>query len=433
MTASTRSEGERHELLEIAQEAFVWGMPLVQWGWYRRIREYWYYPKNRPFGRLGVIEDDYAPSQELLYALIDFDLSDGPQVLRLPEIEDRFFSFQFCDSFFNPFAYISLRTHGSGGGDFAICPPGWEGTLPEGMERLDCPLDRVMTYGRTGVKSRDDQQAAIEVASQYRVGPLATFPEGMLGHFRASPAIGDYELFPAPFRADTDGPRFFDKLCQELLDTPFGPDQQELAARFARINVAPGLWPTELCDKELRDILKEGVRLGHEQVVGCDAVTVVNGWRTVYGIGARYDDFVLRAHLQREGGGVNVAEEATYYRSFVGPDGEPLNGKNRYRLHFPAGQLPPVNAFWSLSQLDSEGIPIQNPLNRFAVSSLMPEGRPGPDGSVTILLQPDEPDPSEGVWLPTGEGDFQLFMRFYLPQEPLLTGSYEPPALEILD
>lgn len=423
---------ERSELLEIAQAAYIWGTPLVQWGHYRLIRESYYFPRNRPFGRLGIIEDDFAPSQELIYTLIDFDLSQEPQVLRIPRMDgNRFFSFQFCDKFFNPFHYISTRTHGVTGGEFVLCPTGWSGTLPAGLTRIDCPVERTFTYARTGVAGRSDGPAAVAVASQYAIGPLSAYPEGLKTHYAGIPGRVDY--FPAPFRGDKEGIRFFDKLSQELVDCPIPPEEQHLLEKFRRIGVGPGLWTTELADEEMRELLKEAIKLGQQEIDNCKALADVNGWRTPVGVGQTYTDMTLRANLQREGGGVNIPEEAMYFRGYTGPDGKPLSGKKRYRLHFPADRLPPVNAFWSISQLDMKSIPIQNPINRFAVSTVMDDFKPDADGSITILLQGDKPDASEkGMWLPTGDGDFQLFMRFYMPQQQFLTGEYQPPRLELL-
>ncbi len=424
---------ERNELLEIAQEAYIWGTPLVQWAHYKLIRESYYYPPNRPFGRLAIIEDDFAPSQELLYTLIDFDLSTEPQILHLPPIaESRFFSFQFCDKFFNPFHYIGTRTKDTDGGDYAICPPGWSGALPEGVKRVDCPVDRVFCYARTAVLGRSDGPAAVTVASQYAICPLSGYPDGFKGYFAGIPGMVDY--FPAPFKGNTEGIRFFDKLSQELVDCPVPPEEQPLLERFSRIGVGPGLWTSELADKEMRKLLAEAIELGQAKIDNCEALADINGWRTPVGAGATYTDFVLRANLQREGGGINVPEEALYYRGYKGPDGEILSSEKRYRLHFPADALPPVNAFWSLSQLDMKSIPIKNPINRFAVSTVMDDFEPNADGSITVLLQRDQPDASqEGMWLPTGEGEFQLFMRFYLPRDEFLSGAYQPPGLELLD
>lgn len=427
-----RSADEIQELLEIAQDAYIWGSPLVQSGEYRRTRDYWYMPINRAYGRLAVLEEDFAPSQEIIYGFIDFDLTSEPQVLTVAPITDRFYSVMFTDSFFNPFTYISTRTNHGRGGVFVITGPGWDGELPAGAVRIDCPNNRILTYLRTGVKNKDDAPQAVAVAaSSYKTAPLSGYPDRLQGHFKGRMPIGDYDLFPV-YRGDTESIRFFDKLGQELLRTPYPADEAHLAERFARIGVGPGLTPTDGPDKELRQILKRAIPLAQQRIDARTHTHERNNWQFNVGVSAKFDDYELRAALQSLGGGYNIADEAMIFKCYTGPDGEELSGTKRYRFFFPKSALPPVDEFWSFLLLDAAGIPVPNPIRRFAISSGMTDLVYGADGSLDIRVQHEPPDEPGTNWLPSPEGTFQLFGRLYMPRAEARAGRYAPPALEII-
>ena len=53
--------------------------------------------------------------------------------------------------------------------------------------------------------------------------------------------------------------------------------------------------------------------------------------------------------------------------------GEPPDGsKHKYTLTFAAGQLPPVDAFWSVTMYDGKKqLLIKNPIHRYLINSPM--------------------------------------------------------------
>jgi hypothetical protein len=111
--------------------------------------------------------------------------------------------------------------------------------------------------------------------------------------------------------------------------------------------------------------------------------------------------------------------------------GQPLRGGQRYVLHFDKDQIPPVNAFWSLTMYDKDGYFVPNPLRRYAArDSLLKKNR---DGSVDILLQADSPAKDrQANWLPAPKsGPFTLLLRMYWPKESVVSGEYKPPGVEV--
>ena len=78
--------------------------------------------------------------------------------------------------------------------------------------------------------------------------------------------------------------------------------------------------------------------------------------------------------------------------------GKALDGsKNNYTLTFPAGQLPPVNAFWSVTMYDGKTqFLIKNPINRYLINSpMLPDMTKNADGSLTLYIQNKSPERTE--------------------------------------
>jgi hypothetical protein len=157
----------------------------------------------------------------------------------------------------------------------------------------------------------------------------------------------------------------------------------------------------------------------------------VNGWSSIRKAGQPGNGLLMRAAMQKALPVVNVFEEAAYWTASVDSAGRKLNGEHIYRLHFPSGQLPPNDAFWSLTATDTVGYIVRHPSGRSSVDDHSGLAT-NPDGSVDILLQPREPnDPSQN-WLPTPTGRFKLMLRAYLPGTAIVDGSYQlPPIVEV--
>jgi len=99
---------------------------------------------------------------------------------------------------------------------------------------------------------------------------------------------------------------------------------------------------------------------------------------------------------------------------------------------FPAGQLPTVHAFWSITMCDGKTqFLIQNPIDLYRINSLMlPNMKKNKDGSMTIHIQTKSPGKAkEPNWLPAPDGPIYLVMRLYRPKtEPPGEGTWQPPA-----
>ena len=157
--------------------------------------------------------------------------------------------------------------------------------------------------------------------------------------------------------------------------------------------------------------------------------TTVNGWSTSMKAGQPGNGILLRAAYARTLPAVNVVQEAAYWTTTRDGAGQRLNGQHEYVLHFPAGQLPPNDAFWSLTMTDVVGFMVSNPIDRYSVgnrSSLAPNA----DGSIDIYIQRAAPTGHESNWLPAPAGNFKLMLRAYLPGRAVLDGEYHVPPVK---
>ena len=155
---------------------------------------------------------------------------------------------------------------------------------------------------------------------------------------------------------------------------------------------------------------------------------VANGWSMNTDTMGVYGNYYLkRAMVAQVGLGANLPEDAIYPLNLADETGKPLDGANNYTIHFDKGQMPPAEAFWSITLYDNDGFQVANPLNRFAVSSWMPF-KYNSDGSLDLYFQNDSPGADkEANWLPAPKGPYGLTMRIYAPKADALTGKWNPP------
>jgi hypothetical protein len=238
---------------------------------------------------------------------------------------------------------------------------------------------------------------------------------------------------------------FFAYLDFALQFAPAGPEEKEIRAKLASIGIGAGK-TFDFNDLSLEH--KAAVGLGMKE--GSDKLdkfvanigTTVNGWGIYTAFGNRdffNGNWMLRAAGAKIGIYANDAEEAMYPKCRNDVDGELLDGsKHNYTLTFPAGQFPPVNAFWSVTMYDGKSqLLIKNPINRYLINSpMLPEMKKNEDGSLTLYIQKDSPGADkESNWLPAPNDTIYLIMRLYWPKTeapsilPAGEGTWKPPGI----
>jgi hypothetical protein len=157
---------------------------------------------------------------------------------------------------------------------------------------------------------------------------------------------------------------------------------------------------------------------------------VVNGWSMNTDTMGVYGNYYLKRAIVTEIGlGANLPEDAIYPINLFDSTRQPLDGANKYTIHFDKGATPPADAFWSITLYDKDGFQVANGLNRFAVSSWMPFKYNG-DGSLDLYFPNESPGADlEANWLPAQRGPYNLTMRLYAPRSEALTGKWNPPPV----
>ena len=171
-----------------------------------------------------------------------------------------------------------------------------------------------------------------------------------------------------------------------------------------------------------------------QQFLSGDWAHVVNGWRYPPPEIGRYgDDFLLRAADQSMAGIMcNDPDEGVYLVNFNDADGEKYKAENRYRIHFDADNMPPVDSFWSLGMYGTDLNLVANPIDRYSIGDRTAGLMKDPDGGLTIHLQAEAPDGDEAAnWLPTpSEGEWFAILRPYRPRPVVIDATWECPPIE---
>jgi hypothetical protein len=376
------------------------------------------------------------PNADTLYSTAWLDVSKEPLLLHVPDSGGRFYLLQFMDAWTETFADPGKRTTGTSEAWYAIVGPGWSGSLPDHVVRLDAPTNHVWLLGRTQTNGASDYDNVHTFQHGMRLVPLSEYPGKEAA--QSPPVSMKHSTGVSPLdRVKTMQPvEFFRTFAREMKTDPPHAADGPMVHDLASIGLVPGqdFDPSKLTPGQLQ-ALNEGARAAAariEQFVASAGVSTP-GWRSFQGVLGRYGtDYVARAATARIAIGANPPEDAVYMSSSADASGQPLNGSTRYRMHFDASNLPPVLAFWSVTAYDRDGYFIANPINRYAIGD-RDKLKFNPDGSLDLYIQNQSPGQDrESNWLPSGAGPFNLTIRLYWPKHAILEGTWHPPALERL-
>jgi hypothetical protein len=344
----------------------------------------------------------------------------------------RYFVFQLMDLYTFNFAYIGSRTTGNNGGKFLIAGPRWNGQTPNGITQvIRSETDLVNVVGRTQLFNPDDLDNVKKIQAGYKVQTLSAYT-GSTPAPTAPPVQWVKPIAPAAARTSLE---FFNQLAFVLQFAPVNPSEAGLRNRLAQIGVVPGKrFDANALSPEQKAAFQAGMQDGQKAI---DDKRASLGGKTDTLFGSREylkNDYVARATGTQVGIGANSREEALYPVLDKDSTGQPLDGsQRRYVLRFPKGQLPPVNAFWSVTMyaLPSQLL-VKNPIDRYLINSpMLPQLKKDRDGGLTIYIQANSPGKArEANWLPAPEGPFMITMRFYWPKPVLLDGKWKTPVVK---
>ena len=373
------------------------------------------------------------PNSDTLYSLAWLDLAAEPVVVSAPDTDGRYYLLPVQDMWTDVFAVPGKRTTGTGAGQFAIAPPGWQGELPEGVRRIDAPTRVVWVMGRIQTNGPEDYPAVNQVQDGLAVTPLSQWGQEPQPIAVAIDPSVDMTTPPVEQVSRMPAADYFAHAAELMKINPPHLTDWSMLARIQRLGLKPGkTFDIQAVDPEVQEALEQAPAAGQQAMREKIAKLSpqVNGWQMPTETMCVYGNYYLkRAALAMIGLGSNPPEDAVYPLTFVDADGHVLNGENDYVLRFESHGLPPVDAFWSLTAYDTDGFQVANPLDRRALGDRDPL-RYEVDGALELFIQNESPGPErEANWLPAPREPLALFLRLYEPKAEVLDGRWRPPAV----
>ncbi|APL96057.1 DUF1254 domain-containing protein [Sphingobium indicum] len=428
----------------LAVRATVWGYPLVRAAQLRQKAtqpEHPFAPRpttlaTAPINRIGQARDlagpdtriGVAPNNDTLYSLAFLDMQAGPFQLDTPDFGTRYYVFQFGDADSETRQSYGQSSHGGRLPPIFIVGPDYRGEIPKGVKVVRSAQRYLMVAGRILVDGSQDLpnvhrlQDAIRLHQWSERGRLTEAP---ITSQRA--LAGDRKDVP-------DGLKLLASLGTVLEDWRVSKEDAGLVASLRRIGltVENGFRYAHLPPDERAAIergVADGLAIIREKTRHLG--TLSGGWSTSYA-GSRFGrDFLLRAAVAMDQIYVLDKGEALYPVAHLDAQGRQLDGRNNYALCFRKQDLPPVDGFWSITLYYEKGFLAANPIDRYSIGDRTPGLAYGPDGSLRLLIQNDDPGADKRAnWLPAPREPFMLMMRLYRPKAKAAEGGWHPPAIQ---
>jgi hypothetical protein len=379
----------------------------------------------------GDFKDVVRANFDTLYSVAWVPLHEEPRVISLPAAGDNYYLLPMYDMWTDIFACPGTRTTGGVARDYALCGPGWDGELPEGLERIDAPTPWVWFIGRTKA-SPATYEAVHAFQDGMRITPLSVWPE------RAREPVGspnpkiDAKTPPLRQVFAMNAAEFFAAAAKLVKEHPPHVNDGPVLQRLARVGFHPGAsFDLTNATPQVRAALEAAVPAAQKRITEFQTRlgVEVSHWRLLTeNMGTWGTNYLRRACIDLIGLGANLPEDAVYPLVYLDADGEPFTGAHDYLLHFEKDQIPPARAFWSLTLYDAEGFQVPNELDRFAIGDRDALAL-NDDGSLDLQIQHTRPDSGTSNWLPAPDGGFNLALRIYLPATEALDGRWVPPAV----
>jgi hypothetical protein len=428
----------------LATDAYIYGYPLVTMEMTRRVitNVASVAGTRGPMGQFiklrqypdASFRDVTAPNADTLYTVAWLDVGNEPWILSIPDMKDRYFLVPLLDGWTNVFQVPGKRTTGTGAQTYAITGPGWKGTLPPGVKEYKSPTSIVWILGRIYCTGTAEDYAAVHaLQDQFAVVPLSSYGKPYSPPAGTVDSSIDMKTAVREQVNRMDAVSYFNLLAQLMkANPPAAADAPELA-KFAKIGLVPG--KDFDASKLDADFVKRIPQVAFDRImlqfkVG-KSIRNVNGWMYDSEAGVYGTDYLNRAFITAIGLGANRIQDAVYPTSLKDADGKAYDGANKYVIHIPKGQLPPVRGFWSVTMYDANYFFVANPINRYSISARQ-NLKANPDGSIDLYVQNQSPGADkESNWLPAPKDKFILMLRMYWPNEKppsIINGTWKPPA-----
>jgi hypothetical protein len=428
------------EARSIAQEAYIYFYPLVLMDVSRK--HFTNIEPDKMFARGPMNTFSHArtfppatfrgathANFDTLYSVGWLDLTKEPVVISVPDTQGRYYLLQLLDMWTDSFAGVGKRTTGTGAGNFVVVGPGWQGDLSQDLQRIDAPTPFVWVIGRTRTDGPADYDAVHKVQDGFKMTVLSrwgTEPQAVI--VKIDPSV-DMQTPPVE-QVKKMTPDGYFAYAAELLKVNGAHlvDQPQLA-RMKRLGIEAG---RSFVVAEVDPVIREALQMAPAAARSALIAEWPKVGRTANGWVMNTDSGVYGANYLKRGAvamfeiGMNRPEDAIYPDTGI----TPLDGRNKYVIHFAKGALPPVNEFWSVTIYDLHGFTVPNQTNRYTLGDRS-DLKSNADGSLDIYLQGEKPGADKEVnWLPTPAQPFSLHARLYSPRSAAIDGTWSMPGVE---
>jgi hypothetical protein len=379
-----------------------------------------------------------GPNRDTLYSFAWLDLSEEPLVLSVPEMGERYWNMMVLDAWNDVPAAPGSRTEGSRGGTFVIVGPNWNGEIPEGLTQHRISSNIGAIGGRTYTTGETDDIAAVHaLQDQYTLTPLSSWGTDYRQptNVPVKPGVDASQTIPGQVMAMSPEV-FFNELTMLLENNPPREADAPIVAQLSKLGIEPGMeFKLDNYSPQIQAAISTGYADGWQELGSYrDKMGEnINGWQVTYDLGRYGTKYGYRAAWTFNAIGGLLAEEAIYPLAREDSEGQRLTGEYNYTLHYNKEQIPPAEAFWSLTIYDNESLLVDNPIDRYSLSS-RDEMNYGDDGSLIIYIQQESPGrDKEANWLPAPQEEIGfLALRLYIPKKQVIDRTWEPqPVIRV--
>lgn len=427
-----------------AQNSLIYSVPLYE-----------FYQTRQRYIKLGLTPNTFQhqqylttaagqtvtkPNHDTVYSTAFLKLDNGPVQINLPATGQRYFSLALMDAYTNNFALRGLQADQGQAKTFWVVGPNWQGDVPAGVTLLRSPTADVWALARTYVANDQDYDNVHAIQQQLTI----SLPAGT-----SASSWTDQDAAPAP-AFDTTNPQginwqnYYNYVNSWLKRNPVGSN--DTATINADLSAVNSVTSQAIIDAGQLSSMTQG------SINGLNAINTALGnsktntlinqtWTTTTILPSYGSNYVIRALIALQGLGALPSSEAKYFNTVNAANsaGATYDGSRNavYKLVFPAGQLPPAKAFWSLTLYNgndpTHSFFYDNPDKVFALSYPASGFQTNADGSLELVISHTLPTGvPKSNWLPAPDGPFSLLFRTYLPASNILDGSYQLPAVNLV-
>ncbi len=433
----TLDQAKEEQAYTIGVQAAIWGRPLYDYVFTNSMGikagatyvNYWH-----KFDKLKTAADRYVvtPNNVTIDAYGIGDLSIEPVVVKIPKLQSpRWYIVQIG----NMYDEVVRNLGGYKGeepGLYFVSGPDYDGPVPYGMEQIKVNTNEAVIALRIAVNGDKDLPAAVREQGGFHLLPYSVFQEHGLNYTIPKTDATKYLFSPkAP-----ENLRYFEQLGlgMQLYLSRNADFSDPFVMLFHTIGLsAEKGFDWQGLDEPTKRGLARAAGVADQLIENAKltTATVVNGWRYTMGGGRAGYDITLRAALAKTVLGANVAEESLYPNTVVDADGNKLDGANKYVLHLDKDHIPPVTVFWNLNMFGDDMFFVENDFKRYSIGSTTDGLKYNKDGSIDIYIQNENPGKDrQSNWLPAPKGSFNLTMRLYGAEAPILSGAYHLPGVQ---